>query len=202
MKSPFDLSYQNQNADARIVAALERIAQAFRVLLWQEGVEHALTPIQLQVLIFLHYHAEAQRKITIVSQELNVTKATLSETVKILQRKGLIRKVLDPEDSRSTFIQLTAKGRQLAERASKFAAEVQKPIAQITEESKKAILGALLQIIRHLNEAGVITVQRMCFTCRYYTQPQPNKHFCQLLNTALKDEQLRIDCPEHQSAAV
>ena len=56
-KSDFDLVHQNQNVESKIVAALERISQAFRVLLWQESKEFSLTPIQVQVLIFLLHHS-------------------------------------------------------------------------------------------------------------------------------------------------
>jgi hypothetical protein len=36
-KSPFDLENQNENIDSRIVAAMERVSQAFRVLLWNQS---------------------------------------------------------------------------------------------------------------------------------------------------------------------
>lgn len=52
-KSAFDIHNQNTNTDSKIIASLERIAQAFRVLLWNESKEFSLSPIQIQVLIFL-----------------------------------------------------------------------------------------------------------------------------------------------------
>jgi hypothetical protein len=50
-KSAFDPVNQQYSTDGKIVAALERIAQAFRVMLWNEGKAASLSPIQLQVLI-------------------------------------------------------------------------------------------------------------------------------------------------------
>jgi hypothetical protein len=66
-------------------------------------------------------------------------------------------------------------------------------------DDKENLLLSLLNIIRHLNKAGVITIQRMCMTCAYY-QPSENgqKHFCKLLNQNLLVTDLRIDCPEHK----
>lgn len=61
-KSPFDLSHQNLTVDSKIVAALERISQAFRVLLWNESKELSLSPIQIQVLIFLLYHSDEKER--------------------------------------------------------------------------------------------------------------------------------------------
>jgi len=83
-KSDFDLTNQNRNTSSKIVASLERIAQAFRVLLWQESKAHALTPIQVQMLIFLLHHSEEKRKVSYIAREFNMTKATVSDTVKTL----------------------------------------------------------------------------------------------------------------------
>lgn len=51
-KSAFALTYQNQSTESKIVASLERISQAFRVLVWNESKGHSLSPIQIQVLFF------------------------------------------------------------------------------------------------------------------------------------------------------
>src|SRR5690606_32595860 len=82
--SPFDLAYQNKHINGKIIAALERISQAFRVLLWEESKEFALSPIQVQVLIFLLHHSEQKRKVSYLAEEFNMTKATISDTVKTL----------------------------------------------------------------------------------------------------------------------
>ena len=89
-KSDFDLNFQNRNIDGRIVAALERISQAFRVLLWQESKDFSLSPIQIQVLIFLLHHSIDKCKVSYLADEFNMTKATISETVKILEQQKLI----------------------------------------------------------------------------------------------------------------
>jgi hypothetical protein len=52
-KSSFDLEHQNSKIESKIVASLERISEAFRVLLWNESKENSLSPIQIQILIFI-----------------------------------------------------------------------------------------------------------------------------------------------------
>ena len=72
------------------------------------------------------------------------------------------------------------------------------PIEKLHPTDKENILLGLLDIIQHLNKSGVITIQRMCFTCHFYkTNKNGKEHFCGLLNTKLADSELRIDCPEH-----
>lgn len=196
-KSDFDLAHQNQNTESKIVASLERISQAFRVLLWQESKEHSLSPIQVQVLIFLHYHSREKCKVSYLAEEFNMTKATISDTVKTLEQKNLITKEFEPHDTRSYIILLTKKGKAIAEKTSLFSTEIFKPIGKLPQNEKENLLLNLLDIISHLNKSGVITIQRMCMTCKYYHSSDKNLHFCQLLNQNLYVSELRIDCPEH-----
>lgn len=197
-KSIFDLAFQNNSVESRILASLERVSQAFRVLLWNESKEFSLSPIQIQVLIFLRYHYEQKRKVSYLADEFNMTKATISETIKILEQKSLIIKEFEINDSRSYIIHLTPKGYDIAERTSLFTREIQQPIDKLKEVDKENLLLSLLDIIHHLNNVGVITIQRMCFTCRFYkANKHKQKHYCELLNSKLADSELRIDCPDH-----
>lgn len=198
-KSPFDLDYQNKNIDSRIIAALERIAQAFRVLLWNESKEYSLSPIQLQILIFLLHHSEEKRKVSYLAEEFNMTKATVSDSVKILEQKKYIRKTYEPHDTRSYVIHLTVKGKEMANQVSLFANNILAPVSHLHKDDKENLLISLMNIIHHLNKSGVITIQRMCKTCVYYSTAQgAQPHFCSLLNKQLTETELRIDCPEHK----
>lgn len=196
--SDFDLNHQNQSTESRIIASLERISQAFRVLLWQESKEFSLTPIQVQVLIFLLFHSEEKRKVSYLAGEFNMTKATISDTVKTLTQKDLITREYEPHDTRSYIIHLTKKGRDIANKTSLFTEQLKVPVDKLHEDDKENLLLSLISIIHHLNKTGVITLQRMCFTCSHYRPNQEGeKHFCQLLNQKLEDSELRVDCPEH-----
>lgn len=201
-KSDFDLARQNQNAESRIVAALERISQAFRVLLWQESKEFSLSPIQVQVLIFLLHHNDEKRKVSYLADEFNLTKATISDTIKTLEQKGLISKEYQKLDTRSYIIQLTKKGKDIATKTSLFTKEIRKPIDKLHPDDKENMLLSLLDVIRHLNKSGVLTIQRMCTTCLFYEVPENGrKPFCKLLNQQLQWKDLRIDCPEYEMKA-
>ena len=111
-KSDFNLEQQNHHIESKIIASLERIAQAFRILLWQESVTYALTPIQIQLLIFIHYHQIEKCKVSYLANEFNLSKATISDTIKLLEQKQFIQKIFDQNDSRSYTIKLTKKGKR------------------------------------------------------------------------------------------
>ncbi len=89
-KSLFDVNEQNTNLESKIVVALERISEAFRVLLWQQSKEFGVSPIQIQLLIFIDLHQQDYCKVSYLAQEFNLTKATISDAVKSLEQKQLI----------------------------------------------------------------------------------------------------------------
>ena len=198
-KSDFNLDHQNESTESKIVASLERISQAFRVLLWEESKEHGVSPIQIQILTFLRFHSEDKCKVSYLAAEFNMTKATISDAIKSLEQKLLIEKVRDSRDSRSYTIKLTDRGLDVANKTSLFSKEIFKPITKLQPDDKENLLLTLLGIIRHLNQTGVITIQRMCLTCKYYEYSEKNQnHYCHLLKQKLESTDLRIDCPEHE----
>lgn len=199
MNSPFDLDYQNHSADARIVASLERIAQAFRVLLWNESKEYGLSPVQIQLLIFLYFQPESRRTVSALAEAFDLTRPTVSDSVKILKQKGLVKRITNPDDARSHSLALTAKGKKITKETLRFTSELQKPVKEMTADEKENLLFSLLQIIHHLNQAGVITIQRMCLGCAFYRKNHNgHKHYCKLLNTALDTSSVRLDCPDYE----
>lgn len=196
MKSSFNPNEQQQKLESKIVVALERVSEAFRVLLWNESKEHSLSPIQIQILIFLYFHHEGKCKVGYLAEEFNMTKATISDSVKILLSKNLVTKEIDSTDTRSFVIHLSEEGRKIAKKSSLFATVIEKPLQNLSDQEKKDMLNSMMNLITHLNKIGVISLQRMCFSCNYYKK-QGNKHYCSFLNSPLLDHELRVDCPEH-----
>ncbi len=200
MASSFSLTEQEKKIESKIVVALERVSEAFRVLLWNESKEYALSPIQVQILIFLLFHTQEKCKVGYLADEFNMTKATISDSVKVLLQKKLVDKIQDEYDTRSFTIRLTLKGKEIAKKSSLFTGQFEKPLNQLTLSQKEVMLNGLLRLIYDLNRAGVITVQRMCFTCNHY-QVTGSKQYCTLLQAPLQDKDLRVDCPEHEMLA-
>ncbi|MDF2189691.1 MarR family winged helix-turn-helix transcriptional regulator [Paraflavitalea sp. CAU 1676] len=194
---PFELEKQNSSADALIVAALERIGESIRVMLWEQAKEHGLSPIQVQSLIFLYTHDEGKANVTYLSKEFNVTKATMSEVIKVLSEKKLLMKKDNPADTRAQLLKLTAQGKRIAATTGGFANALLKHIGGLTDRQKTGLKTILLDLIYNLYQEKVITMQRMCFTCTHYDMVN-NKPYCNLLNITLTPDHLRLDCPEHE----
>ena len=194
--SSFNTKYQSNSTESKIVVALERISEAFRVLLWQESKIHKLSPIQLQIVTFLLFHDENKRKVSYLAKEFNMTKATISDAVKTLEKKGLIQKEITPSDTRSYIIHLTEKGKVIAEKASTFSHAMRESVELFGGEEAEQFYQTSLKLIESLHKNGIIQLQRMCSSCLHYAKDN-GMHFCKLLNKPLTTNELRIDCPEH-----
>lgn len=199
MPSPFNLNEQENNVESKIIIALERISQAFRVLLWDKSKENSLSPIQIQILIFLLFHSREKCKVSYLANEFNMTKATISDSIKVLLQKKLVSKSDSENDSRSFSLTLTQEGKKAALKASAFASAIEEPIVKFSKKQKEILLNSLLKLIYELNQSGIIGIQRMCFTCTNY-QFENGRHFCRLLQTQLSDNEIRIDCKDHEFA--
>lgn len=200
INSSFDPAYQSRHPESKIVVALERISEAFRVLLWQESTSNALSPLQIQILVFLMFHRPVQCKISYLAREFNVSKPTISDSVKLLLERKLLTKQEDLRDKRSFSLSLTTEGESIARNSSLFAGSIETPLSGFSDAQKKQLLNTLLHLIKGLSDEGIISVQRMCLSCRFYSKNR-SSHFCKLLHTPLQDQDLRIDCPEHELAS-
>jgi DNA-binding MarR family transcriptional regulator len=197
-KSVFLPETQEKELESKIVVALERISEAFRVLLWNESKEFGLSPIQIQILIFINFHEEKLCKVSYLAEEFSLTKATISDSIKVLLQKSLIEKIVDEQDTRSYSIRLTQEGKTTSQKLSLFANTLKKPLNTLSEAQKKDLWNSLVVMIQSLQQANIISLQRMCLNCQNY-QKEDNKHFCKLLGQELTQEALRIDCSEHQT---
>jgi DNA-binding MarR family transcriptional regulator len=195
-QSIFNVEVQNTTIEFRVVAALERLSEGFRVLLWNEAKVLNISPIQIQVLIFLKFHTAEKCKVSYLAQEFNMTKATISDAVKSLLEKGLIEKITNASDTRSYEIHLSDTGQKAVHQAALFANPFLQSFDTLTSEQKAVLLDSLLQMIHRLHQAGIITIQRMCQTCQFL-QKNGNEYYCNLLNKPLAQTEFRLDCPEH-----
>lgn len=189
------MDHPQQDIASKIASGLERISEAFRVLLWQEAKTYGLSPIQVQILIFVHTHRAQMATVSVLASEFNMTKATISDSVKTLVRKELAHTVADASDSRSYSLALTDFGRRIAEGSTGFMADIESALAGFPQSRKESMYTTLLELISKLNAKGVISTQRMCLNCRFFAQRQ-DSNYCNLLESLLADADLRVDCNE------
>lgn len=197
-KNIFDPQKQEHDVAGKITAGLERVGQAFKVLLWDRAKEWGLSPIQIQILIFVANHPRELSNVSHLAQEFNVTKPTISDAVRALDKKGLILKDHSSADSRSYTILLSDKGNAIVKETQEFAHPIYDLVQGFEKTEQVEFFRLLSKLIFELNRNGILSVQRTCFGCRFYGKAS-NGHYCNLLEIPLRESEIRLDCPEYES---
>lgn len=202
--SVFSLPQQHQRLDSKIAAALERISRALRLLLWSASQAYGLSPIQAQFLVYLRHHADARRRVSQLGREFGLTTATVSDAVSSLEAKGLVRREPWQGDRRVSTLRLTAAGEEAAADLSAWADVLRGAVAEFSASEQETVLYFLMGLIEALQRAGIVTVARMCTTCRFFRRNAHigtrALHHYLLLDKPLPPAALRVDCPEHVPA--
>ena len=183
----------------KIVFALERLSHVFRINWWETNKRFQLSPLQMQILTTLRFQPHLD-SVTAVASYLQLTNATVSDAIRVLDDKEFVQKHPDPEDGRRHHLTLTAAGANAGEELSLFANQLSEFVSTLPNQA--VFLESLLQLMSMLQENGYIPLQRMCTTCVHFRRMDagPSPYFCQLLDKPLAAPDLRIHCPEYEAA--
>ncbi len=181
------------------MAGLERLSQVFRILLWEKAKKFGLSPIQIQLLIFIQYHTLDKTTISYLAQEFNFTKPTISDAIKVLEKKKLIRKLKDITDTRSYTIQLTSTGKKIVSDSEDFTTPLTLLIKKADKSEKAVLWNIISDLITQLNKVDIISIQRTCLNCKHLSTKN-NMNYCNLIKLKLDSQDIRIDCPEFETA--
>ncbi|MFN3874330.1 MAG: MarR family winged helix-turn-helix transcriptional regulator [Flavobacteriales bacterium] len=190
---------QARNRDARIVAALERISEVLRNLAWETGASIDLSPLQVQLLAYLHGHESGCLLAVDLAARFHLSKPTVSVALRGLESKGFITQHPSQVDGRAKTIVLTAKGRSAAGRCAAHLDALLPPLRGLPDAERTALYSALFKLLDGARRAGMVRADRMCVTCAHYTMKR-GRPFCALLERLMAPEDHRLDCPEHQAA--
>ncbi len=193
----FDRNEQQTSQKAKITAGIERLSTLFRATLWEEAKLYNLSPLQVQILLFIAFHDETQCNITNLAKEFAVTKATISDAVKVILEKSLLRK-RGIEDARGFLLYLTSDGKKCVNKLSGLTDFFIKSLDKVPEDEIAKIWEGMLLLIGHLQKTNIIPV-RMCFSCRHFGKDHPKgaPHYCNFMQKPLEIKDIRLDCPEY-----
>ncbi len=187
--------------DLRLAEGLTRLAAVARQLDWESAESAGLSPTQADILRFVASRPVGVR-LTAAADHAGVRKATASDAVAALERKALVRKHADALDARAVALRTTTKGQRSAEA---WPISFRSVIEGLSAAEQTLLFGLVVKMIRQLQHRGLIAPQRTCVTCRHFREnrsPGTNTpHYCALVGAPMAEHHLRLDCPEHESAA-
>jgi DNA-binding MarR family transcriptional regulator len=185
----------------RLADGLTRLAAVARQLDWQAADSAGLSPTQADILRFVASRPEGVR-LTAAAAHAGIRKATASDAVTTLENKSMLRKQADATDGRAIALQTTTKGRQIAQ---EWPPGFRPVIEGLTENEQELLLALVIKMIRQLQKRELIAPQRTCVTCRHFREnvapDTSTPHFCAFVGAPMAERHLRVDCPEHESAA-
>ncbi len=184
---------------SKITAGLSRLSEVFKTLLWEQAKDLHLSPIQIQLLNFIAIHKDNLCNVSALAREFHVTKPTISDAVRVLVKKQLLIKDFSSPDSRSYTLHLSTMGKELVDKTISFSKPLKNQLDKMDAREQKRLYASLSWLIYQLNRNGVLTVQRICFGCKFY-QKKTNGHYCNFLQMKLMDSDIRLDCPEFEEA--
>jgi DNA-binding MarR family transcriptional regulator len=187
--------------DSKLVAAMERVGQALRVRQGVVARNEGLTPLQLRLVLFLSKRPAAGRTVGLAANDLDLTRATVSDAVNTLANKGLLSKQASPSDRRVVHLHLTQMGKELASRQESWHEVFESAASQFPRATREAVFLFLARLIESLHSDGVLSVARMCLTCQHLEERGGSNgkapYYCGLLGEEKGPAGLKIDCATH-----
>lgn len=190
--------------ESKIAYLLERVSVVYKVLLWNLAKEQKLTPLQIQIMLFINNRITEECTPSNISMDLQITKATLSDAVKTLIKKGLIKKISFHKDRRSALLILTHRGRNLVKRIEGIGDTLAAHIRDLNTQEKEYALLFLIRLINSLYYSGLIKIARICPTCKFFIKDTKSgedglkaRHICSLTDTEITDTSINVNCPKY-----
>ncbi|GHF89698.1 MarR family winged helix-turn-helix transcriptional regulator [Thalassotalea marina] len=178
-----------------IFNVIERLANLTRQEARVAGSAEGLQPVQQEALHFLSICNKYSDTPIAVTEYLGLTKGTVSQSLKVLESKGLIEKVKDEVDKRITHLKVTSTG--LAFIASTSPPEkFTQAISEMPEQDQQTMLTLLKSTLRHYQLASGRKGFGVCKQCKF-NQSVKDNFVCGLTEEPLSIKDVELICREY-----
>ena len=182
---------------AHIATLIERMGR----LMNSDAHAGALLPVQWEVLRYLARANRFSRTPAALGAYLGLTKGTVSQTLRVLEGKGFVRKGVDPRDRRRRRLSLSQEARRLLREDP--LAETAAAARHLSERQRETLTGMLESMLRVRLAARHRQPFGMCRDCRYFARRHAAgaPHYCLLLKEPLAEEESLAICHEQRPDA-
>lgn len=182
---------------ADIMQLVERLSRLLRARDHQDG----LNPAQREALRYLGRSNRFSNSPIGLARYLGATKGTISQTIKALERKGLLSKRLRPDSGKTMELKLTAEGEAALARDPWL--EVARAADQLGGKTRRRMQRGLDDLLRaELARHGASSFGT-CLSCRFFreqegTEASGGPHHCLHFKTGLPATATGQICAHHQ----
>lgn len=179
----------------RLLTLLERVGNLTQASLRAAGQPHALQPVPLLALSYLSRANHYSNTPAALADYLGLSRAAVSQSVAILEARGLVRRSQDMTDRRVRHLELTKAGAEIVTEV------LPPPEWQKLLRQQPAALDRLTThldgLLRGLQASSVGSAFDVCHTCRHFVRETKSQFRCGLTGEPLPVEQTVRICREH-----
>ncbi|MCV2884600.1 MarR family transcriptional regulator [Aestuariibacter sp. AA17] len=180
----------------RLTDLLERLGALYRSEMKQSGIKLSLHPVHMEVLYFLSRCNKYSNTPVAIKEYLNTTKGTISQTISLLESKGLLTKVPDENDKRVVHVHLTDEGREIVNQEMPPRA-FSNVLNKLPSDDHLTLEWQLESLLSELQRDAGKSGFGMCKTCRFHRNKTPLNFYCELTKEDLPKAAGELICREH-----
>ena len=179
---------------------LERLTNLLRAEQRAGNSDEALQPVHLSSLLFLSRANRYSNTPGGVTEYLGATKGTVSQSLQVLERKGLITREDDEKDRRTAHLELTTEGRLLLKQRWP-SARIREAVAGLSESQQQRLQDSLRDFLVANQRAHGSRSFDVCHTCSLFERLGQGQFRCGLTAEPLARAETEKICREHEPAA-
>jgi DNA-binding MarR family transcriptional regulator len=172
---------------------LERLVNLFSAELRRRAAGYRLQPVHALVLHYLSRCNRYSNTPAAVGEYLGLTRGTVSQSLLLLERRGMLTRLRDTADRRVVRLALSAAGAHAA-------AALVPPPAVAAAAAPEGLAERLETLLRELQHAHGGRSFGVCASCRHLRRRREAIH-CGLTGEPLEEGETASLCREHEAAA-
>lgn len=174
---------------------IDRIGNLLRAEAKNVGLEYGLHPVHVDILSYLARCNLFSDTPVALKEFLGITKGTLSQSLTLLEKKGLVVKQKDLHDKRVTHLSLTDEGRKVVSEV--YPPQKYSEILENTEQSSPQMVNSLKSMLAEIQRGHNQLSFGVCKTCVHHEERSNNQFFCKLTEMELSKKYGELICKEH-----
>lgn len=180
-----------------ILEVIERICSVARSELRAQGGDEQLQPVHLRALVFIDRANRYSNTPQTLAEYLGSTKGTVSQSLLLLYRRGLIEREADPHDRRVVRLSLSAEGRRLLQTLT-FERDWASALADTPGDQVITTVDVLTRALANLQRARGARSFGVCGSCRHFRREGQGSFRCGLTGDPLSATDSEKICREHE----
>ena len=177
--------------ETEIYDLIDRLTRVHAALLRNDE----LNPTQMAALGYLARANRFSRSPSQVADYLSTTRGTVSQTLKVLVKKGFVSEKTAETDKRALVFSLTEKGAQVLEARTEFL----DVLVAMGDADKDGLQRGVKELLSRLLERRQGRSFGLCKSCKHH-QAKGDKMWCGLLEVPLTASEETQICHEHVAA--